>query len=197
MKKKILIGSIIAVVILVLVSFTGVVGYQTTKSSTIAKASPLFTVRCSRAIDEESKGLNCEYVGKGKPTLIIIPERIADSITFQKVIETISKMDEETFNKLLDLVIYHLQQKNIMDSETVTLLEQLRNEYGKPVNNKNLQKTDSKDKYKTRVLTGWLPECITISGFLYCLFWDLFAVLFALTIWFDNILPSFVLPRCT
>ncbi len=29
MKKKILVGSIIAVVILVLMSFTGVVGYQT------------------------------------------------------------------------------------------------------------------------------------------------------------------------
>ena len=48
MNKKILIGSIIAVVILVLVSFTGVVGYQTTKSSTIARASPLFKVRTNR-----------------------------------------------------------------------------------------------------------------------------------------------------
>ena len=53
MDKKILIGSIIAVAILVLVSFTGVVGYQTTKSSTIDVASPLFTVRSSRAIDKE------------------------------------------------------------------------------------------------------------------------------------------------
>ncbi len=57
MNKKILIGSIIAVAILILVSFTGVVGYQTTKSSTIAKASPLFTVRSSRAIDEESEDI--------------------------------------------------------------------------------------------------------------------------------------------
>jgi len=55
MNKKILIGSIIADVILVMVSFTGVVGYQTTKSSTIVKASPLFTVRSCRAIDEDSK----------------------------------------------------------------------------------------------------------------------------------------------
>jgi len=44
MNKKILIGSLVAVSILVLVSFTGVVGYQTTKSSTIAKASPLFRI---------------------------------------------------------------------------------------------------------------------------------------------------------
>ena len=59
MNNKILIGSIIAVVILVLVSFTGVVGYQTTKFSTIAKASPLFSVRTQRAIDKESRGLTC------------------------------------------------------------------------------------------------------------------------------------------
>ena len=55
MNKKILIGNIIAVAILVLVSFTGVIGYQTTKSSTIARASPLFAVRSNRAIDEERK----------------------------------------------------------------------------------------------------------------------------------------------
>ena len=39
MNKKILLGSIIAVVILVLVSFTGVVGYQSAKSPSIAGAS--------------------------------------------------------------------------------------------------------------------------------------------------------------
>ena len=55
MNKKILMGSIVSVAILILVSFTGVVGYQTTKSSTIARASPLFTVRSNRAIDKESK----------------------------------------------------------------------------------------------------------------------------------------------
>ena len=59
MKKKILIGSIIAVIILVLVSFTGVVGYQTIESSAIARASPLFTVRTNSAIGEESKDCNC------------------------------------------------------------------------------------------------------------------------------------------
>ena len=61
MNNKILLGSIIAVIILVLVSFTGVVGYQTT-SSAIAKASPLFTVRTQRATDKESKDIACGYI---------------------------------------------------------------------------------------------------------------------------------------
>ena len=43
-----------------MVSFSSVVGYQTTKSSAIAKASPLFTIRTSRAIDEESNECNCQ-----------------------------------------------------------------------------------------------------------------------------------------
>ena len=74
MKKKILIGCIIAVAILVLVSFTGVVGYQTTKSSTIANASPLFNVRAKRAINQEDDGLTCDYVGKGEEDIISIPK---------------------------------------------------------------------------------------------------------------------------
>ena len=194
MNKKILIGSIIAVVILVLVSFTGVVGYQTTKSSTIARASPLFTVRSSRAIDEESKDIACDYVGKGN--ILLSLKRNDRGMLIQKIVNRISKMDDKTFNMLLDLVIYHLQQKKIMDDETATLLEQLRDEHGKPVDYMTFQKTDTKGQYKTGILTGWLPECITISGFWKCLFWDLFAIIFAVTIWFDNILPSFVLPRC-
>ena len=75
MNKKILIGSIIAVVILILVSFTGVVGYQTTKSSTIATASPLFAVRSSRAIDEESGDIACDYVGNGEEISITLSVR--------------------------------------------------------------------------------------------------------------------------
>ena len=73
MNKKILLGSIIAVVILVLVSFTGVVGYQSAKSSTIARASPLFSVRSKRAIDRESKDLTSDYIGKGEEVTIPIP----------------------------------------------------------------------------------------------------------------------------
>ena len=82
MKNKILIGSIVAVVILVLVSFTGVVGYQTTKSSTIARASPLFSVRSKRAINEESKDLTRRYVGMGNT--LQFPKRDDKAIMIQK-----------------------------------------------------------------------------------------------------------------
>jgi len=117
MNKKILIGSIIAVAILILVSFTGVVGYQTTKSSTIAKASPLFAVRSSRAIDEESKDLTCDYVGKGEDAGIPIPKRSTTNALIGKIFQRISKMDENEINKLI--VSLKVHQKDIDKYETV------------------------------------------------------------------------------
>ena len=101
MKKKILIGSIIAVVILVMVSFSGVVGYQTTKSSTISKASPLFSVRSSRAIDKKSNDLNCEYVGKGIPISIAFPKRNYTLSIIKKIIDIMRIEEDIQFNRLI------------------------------------------------------------------------------------------------
>ena len=112
MNKKILIGSIIAVAILILVSFTGVVGYQTTKSSNIAKASPLFTIRSSRAIDEESKDIACDYVGKGNRIIIPLPKRNNKVELLDRFTNIIRTMDDKSFDRLVELIIKHLHQRN-------------------------------------------------------------------------------------
>ena len=52
MNKKILIGCILAVALLLLVSFSNVVGYSSFKSDSKSK-SPLFYVRTKKAIDKE------------------------------------------------------------------------------------------------------------------------------------------------
>ena len=105
MNKKLLLGSILAVVLLVLVSFTGVVGYQST-STTIAKASPLFIIRAQRAIDEESKNsLTTNYIGKQNK--VVIPFLIPTRATMIKtIIERIKEIDDSAFNQLLLYVIY-------------------------------------------------------------------------------------------
>ena len=118
--NKILIGSIIAVVILVLVSFTGVVGYQSTKSSTIAKASPLFTVRSSRAIDEESKDFTCDYVGKGEEITIPLPVRNNRVVLLEKIKDRISKMDVEEFNRFKNLIIDKLRNISALKETDIT-----------------------------------------------------------------------------
>ncbi len=124
MNKKILWGSIIAVVILVLVSFTGVVGYQTTKSSTIAKASPLFTIRSNRALDKASKDLTCDYVGKGEESVLSIPKRDDRTASQQKFNYMIGKMDNRTFNKFINSVIKRIYQCNKVGKDVT--LEQLQ-----------------------------------------------------------------------
>ena len=126
MNNKILIGSIIAVVILLLVSFTGVVGYQTTKSSTIARASPLFSIRTKRAIDEESKDLTCDYVGKGNT--MSFPARNSRTALYQKVMDRISRMDDNVFNKFIELVVYRIRQDETVkdfDTQEITIALQV------------------------------------------------------------------------
>jgi len=107
MKKKILTLSLVAVAILILVSFTGVVGYQTTKSSTIATASPLFTVRSSRAIDEESKDFTCDYVGKGEENEVLFPLRDRELSFIYLAIKKLDKMDVE-------MIKSRFQQNNLL-----------------------------------------------------------------------------------
>jgi len=101
MDKKILIGSIIAICILIGVSFTSVVGYNSVESD--VKASPLFNIRSSRAIDKESEDFSCEYFGKGDVVNLLIPNRDDEKEKIRKIIEIIQKMDDESFNKLKDL----------------------------------------------------------------------------------------------
>ena len=91
MKKKILIGSIIAICILIGVSFTSVVGYNSGASD--VKASPLFNIRSNRAIQNDSSDFTCEYVGKGEDINLPIPDRDGNGDLFQKIINVISKME--------------------------------------------------------------------------------------------------------
>ncbi|UCD13327.1 MAG: hypothetical protein JSW60_07155, partial [Thermoplasmatales archaeon] len=104
MNKKILIGSIIAVAVLIGVSFTSVVGYSNVKSNSI-ETSPLFTVRTKRAIDEESRDLIYDYVGKGEEIIIPLPKRKDRAVLQQKFIDIINSMDDTTFNRFLNIVI--------------------------------------------------------------------------------------------
>ena len=106
MKNKILIGSIISVVILVLVSFTGVVGYQTTKPSTISRASPLFSIRSKRAIDRDRKDLICDYVGKGEESVLSVPKRNDRVELLQQVIDSINKMDDKTLGLVVFILVF-------------------------------------------------------------------------------------------
>jgi hypothetical protein len=108
MNKKIFIGCIVAVTVLIGVSFTSVVGYRSIASD--VKASPLFNIRSIRAIDEESEELSCDYVGEGELSKISIPKRDNKTIIIQGILDRISKMSDKTFNRFIDFVISFINQ---------------------------------------------------------------------------------------
>ncbi len=134
MNNKILIGSIIAVTILIGVSFTSVVGYRSGASD--VKASPLFNIRSSRAIDEESRDLSCAYVGMEEEIIISLIKRDNVNVIFQNMLESISGMNDETFNRFIDFVISRINQNNIDKEEIVNLLIKLKD------NQENYDTTD-------------------------------------------------------
>ncbi|UCF11650.1 MAG: hypothetical protein JSW06_06265 [Thermoplasmatales archaeon] len=74
MNNKILLGSIVSVTILILVSFTSVIGYRSISFD--VKVSPLFNIRSSKAIGKESKDIACDYVGKGEDIDINLSSRV-------------------------------------------------------------------------------------------------------------------------
>jgi len=97
MKKNILVGSIIAVAILMAVSFTSVVGYSSVASNSVMN-SPLFHMRTSRAIGQQSKDIHRQYITKG--SIVWFPAQDEKTIVTQEIVDRIRKMDEKTFRKL-------------------------------------------------------------------------------------------------
>jgi len=195
MKKYTFIGSTIAVTILIGVSFTSVVGYISVASG--VKISPLFNIRTSRAIDEESEDVSFEYVGKGEEITLSLPKRENDSEIILHFIEVICKMDDTTFNRVIGIVINRLPLE-ININKIVSMLEQLRND---PIKLKNsdifqkieLDKQPNTEEYTCRcgTLQHWTPGCF-IEGFLLLIFVLVFWPIL-LIIWL-NFLPTNYIP---
>jgi hypothetical protein len=190
MNKKLLIGgSSITVVVLVLASFNPVVGYASVESS--AKDSPLFSVRTKRAIDQESEGLKCDYVGKDQGIDILFPTRDSNAVLFQRLIDKISRMNDVEFNRFIGLVINRLKKDNYLQDENldevVQILKKLRynpigfkNYY---IEGKNIERTEN-----VFCTTGeaWEPGCFIIFIFECIFIFTLTFFYFIVTLFFGD-----------
>lgn len=164
MDKKILIGtSICAMVLLVLASLTNVVGYQSFKSHTICD-SPLFDIRTKRATNNENvRVLTSDYLGKRGHT-IQFPLRDNRTAMIQKFIDGIRALDDETYNRFVYLAITQIKNKDnlrqININEFIDGLNQLRK------NKQNI--LVYKDSYQSNhtyfnqfsPTLCWVPGCI-------------------------------------
>jgi len=180
MNKKILIGSIIAVAVLIGVSFTSVVGYRSVASN--VKVSPLFNIRSGRAIDEESEELSCEYVGKGDGINIHLSSILKRTEQIQKVIEIIDKIDDKTYNNLVTQIINHLKNQEQMSEKEILVKLQVLQHIRVNKNDIKYYITKNNPIPKTQEYNTcfWYPGCfiieaiIFIVGFIYWLYYLIF-----------------------
>jgi len=173
MNKKIIIGSIIAVVILIGVSLTSVIGYSSVKSNSIAETSPLFDIRTNRAIGEEKKELTCNYVGK--ENTLLFPKRDDRIVLTKKVIDTIGKMDDETFEKLLSYIIIYAQKDERFNDVSPDEIREIINSFRN--SDTSIPRVDADANHNLQLFTTHtcVPTCMCpitsghgIKGYIFC-----------------------------
>lgn len=125
MKKKILLGSIIVIVVLIGGSFSSVVGYKVIESNVME--SPLFNTRINSALKKNNKDFSYDYIGRSKESVIFFPKRDKTLISFQNVVDGISKMDHIRFNKLVDRVVIKLCECKVLKEEDFLKVRELFN----------------------------------------------------------------------
>jgi len=117
--KKIIIGSIIAVALLTLVSFSSVVGYSSVKSD-LNIASPLFSIR------NKKDDISSNYLGKGEESNILLPTRNRNKVLIVRFINRIKEMDDYSYQEFSDEIYMYLSiYSSFKENEILNFLENL------------------------------------------------------------------------
>jgi len=123
-KKKIFIGSFGAAVLILLTSFTMVVGTQTNHETNAN--SLLFVIRVQNTINREQKSVTTSYLGKGIDCKISFIQRETKIDLLQKIIEKITNMNDAQLAKMAFL-IYSNKIVKENSQQILRLLYQLKN----------------------------------------------------------------------
>jgi hypothetical protein len=104
MNRKIFIGCLGSVILLILVSFSSVVGYQSAQSSNkIVPSSPLFTSQTLRSIDKKAPVVKSYYLGKGNQMNLFPLKKSLNEEMLNKAIKILSNnpaLLDKLFNNL-------------------------------------------------------------------------------------------------
>lgn len=180
MNKKILIGSVFAVVIIVLTSFTSVVGFQSTRHS--SSISPLFGIRVKRAIDIDVQGgFTSNYLGKDKESTIAFPIRDNTTSILQRFKDMISGLSDIEFNRFVNMFVYKSRENNLVKEHEIPQIKQALYHIKDSPGILKYSGYDSDITFEA----CWSKKPI-------CVFWDFIALLLNLiilfTVFLDNIL---------
>jgi hypothetical protein len=181
MREPLIGVSICAVVLLVLGSFSTVVGYQSVKS-TVVNDSPLFSMRTQRATNQQQNSITSRYLGMDRQKLLQFPIQDNKTEQLKKAIEFISKMDDKTFARFTEIFIRNIKQSNTLRDITPTdllpILRQLRTKSETPNDFVKENNTIEPPSILVISLCGWAPGCLLL-----CLF---YIMIFTVVIVYDS-----------
>ena len=200
MNKRIFIGCLIAIAVLIGLSFTSVSGYNNVESN--QKNSPLFDIRINSAIQKDSKPFTSNYLGKSKQNVIYFPQKDNKLNSFRKAIEGISEMNARTFTRFVDKVTEKLCESNQVLHEDIPKIKQLFDFLrSNPEDAKKYPFDLKKHSYTIGCPT---PTFDDTPEFCFALFAIISLLILTFPIWFpiyivlkfiDNFLPS-IIPTC-
>ena len=205
MNKKILFGSIIALCILIGVTFTSVVGYRSVAFD--VKESPLFTIRTKRVGGQDVDIATRIYLGKGDTSILQLPPYNDTFHTHRMVVKRISTMDERELQRFITVLIYYLSANTIRGLENkdkqqiITILNHYKQNPAMVLNQLNTQSNYYARYVESDVMEEtldygctfgqWVPGCF-IDLFKWLILLPLFLFLLALYFYFN---PT-ALPPC-
>lgn len=109
MAKKLLFGGIITIIVIIGLSFTSVVGYNSVKSD--VKLSPLFNQRFRMTIDGDFTRFNSNYLGKDEDVELSIPKRDNAVTIYLRVIDEISNMGDAELKVLKENLFKEIRKQ--------------------------------------------------------------------------------------
>ena len=123
MNNKIFISSIITIILLLGASLTTVVGYKSVESNEME--TPLYNIRINNIIQKEREDFNYNYIGKNKDIPIFFPIKDRTIKAFQKAIDLISKMNDQTFSRFVKKACNKLFDSNVVVDEDLPKIKEL------------------------------------------------------------------------
>jgi len=193
MKIKVLLGCLGAVTLLILVSFTNVIGVQPTNAKS-ANDSPLFAYRTTKAIEKTSDAFQYNYIGKGKVFHIPISTLANKEKLILKIIGNILAMDDSAFNTLLAYCSNRLTRDPTMSKSNIANivlgLQNLRKNPEHILDQIINKSSGASKKYDIRsqqytMFGDWIPGCLLAAIFYMIFIFPILVLLVFFSAWQD------------
>jgi hypothetical protein len=201
MRKKILVISIFAAVLMILLPISAVVGTNIVKSNDEKRSivSPLFATRVNSIMKKDTKRINTNYLGKGKILNLFFLKESSLQSWIDKAIKII-KAKPNMFSRLIDNIDTNPKVLNLLKENSVDM-----NDFKNYINiikndpsllKKEIDKTiETFGEQKLKLPIDEPPEPLGFSGQLGCVL-VFFTVLLPILVMIGTMIATFTIITC-